>query len=478
MFNKPYAQDPQKYEVKPNFELHLVQSDDYGSFWDVKQAQATLDRVEALSKDSNTLVVLFVHGWHHNADPADSNLKDSIEALNELKSLLDTPERRRLREMQTGRADVNLVGIYVGWRGRSLPSLLDYLTFWGRKNTAERVGEGDLSEFIERLQRIYLRANGGGPTEEPSGRSTATATTTTTKPKTITGLVTLGHSFGAQVLWKALARQLESPLTQRSRCLADRLSPTVLSQLSTEQVAFNSLGDLNILLNPALEAYQFARVDSLYRQIKFLPEQTPQLVVFSSDNDDVRKIWFPLGRAVTGPFRPNFRAEGDARQGRLWGRALGEVDDQVSHSLAKSKRADIGDSLTEQDYLTPPKIRNYDFTQATTFAGITLTPSDGKDGRAPRVPNSPVLVVRTEEKIIDGHNKIFEPGFRQFLARYIAFIEGKRLVLRQENSRDARGSIGPTLGTTVKMADGKTLRGDPGKPAIESGLCDGVPAAP
>lgn len=465
MFNKPYAQDAGKYQVKPNFELHVVQSDDYGSFWDVKQAQATLDRVEASAKESNTLVVLFVHGWHHNANPTDQNLQYSIEALNELKALLDTPERRKLREMQTGRADVNLVGIYVGWRGRSLPSLLDYLSFWGRKNTAERVGEGDLSEFIERLQRIYLRANGGGTPEGPVAQ----------QPKIVTGLVTLGHSFGAQVLWKALARQLESPLTQRSRCLADRLNPTVISQPSTEEVAFNGLGDLNILVNPALEAYQFARVDSLYRQIKFLPEQTPQLVVFSSDNDDVRKIWFPFGRAVTGPFRPNFRPDGDERQGRLWGRALGEVDDQVSHSLAASKPADATDSLTEQDYLTPAKIRNYDFTGPTTFAGVTLTPSEAKNGRAPRVPNSPVLVVRTEEKIIDGHNRIFEPTFRQFLARYIAFVEGKRLVLRRETSSDVRGPTGPTIGMTVKMPDGKLMRGDPGKPAIESGSCDRVP---
>lgn len=462
------CQDPQKYAVQPNFELRVVQSDDYGSFWDVKEAQATLDRVEALSKDSNTLVVLFVHGWHHNADPADPNLQQAIEALNELTALLNTPERRKLREMQTGRADVNLVGIYVGWRGRSLPSLLDYLTFWGRKNTAERVGEGDISEFIERLQRIYLRGNGGGTNEEQPAR----------QARTITGLVTLGHSFGAQVLWKALARQLESPLTQRSRCLADRLSPTVLSQLSTEEVAFNTLGDLNILLNPALEAYQFARVDSLYRQVKFLPEQSPQLVVFSSDNDDVRKIWFPVGRAVTGPFRPNFRSEGDSRQGRLWGRALGEVDDQISHTLAKSRPAGVDDSLTEQDYLTPDKIRNYDFTGPTTFAGITLTPSAGKNGRAPRVANSPVLVVRTEEKIVDGHNGIFEPGFRQFLARYITFIEGKRLVLRRENSRDARGPTGPTMGTTVKMPGGKTLRGDPGKPAMDSGPCEVIPTPP
>jgi hypothetical protein len=468
MFNKPYVQDSQKYQVQPDFELHVVQSDDYGSFWDVKQAQATLDRVEASSKDGNTLVVLFIHGWHHNADPTDKNLQQSIEALNELKALLNTPERRKLRQKQTTSPDVNLVGIYVGWRGRSLPSLLDYLTFWGRKNTAERVGEGDVSEFIERLQRIYLRANGGGTNDEPPAQ----------QPKTITGLVTLGHSFGAQVLWKALARQLESPLTQRSRCLADRLSPTVLTQLSTEEVAFNTLGDLNILINPALEAYQFARVDSLYRQVKFLTEQTPQLVVFSSDNDDVRKIWFPVGRAVTGPFRPNFRSEGDARQARLWGRALGEVDDQISHTLARSKPAGAADSLTEQDYLTPDKIRAYDFTQPTTFAGITLTPSAGQNGRAPRVPNSPVLVVRTEEKIVDGHNGIFEPGFRQFLARYITFIEGKRLVLRQENSRDVRGPTGPTIGTTVKMPGGKMLRGDPGKPAMESGPCDGIPPPP
>jgi hypothetical protein len=51
-----------------------VQADDFGSFWDAGAAQKVVSDVESTSESSNTLVVLFVHGWHHNAAPDDPNL--------------------------------------------------------------------------------------------------------------------------------------------------------------------------------------------------------------------------------------------------------------------------------------------------------------------------------------------------------------------------------------------------------------------
>lgn len=70
------------------------------------------------------------------------------------------------------------------------------------------------------------------------------------------------------------------------------------------------------MLNPALEAYQFARVDTLYRQLKYPRQQTPQVVVFSAENDWARKSVFTLERAATLPFRPRFRSDGDGYQAR------------------------------------------------------------------------------------------------------------------------------------------------------------------
>ncbi len=418
-----------KDDGNPQFDLRIVQSDDYGSFWNTKVAQETLDHVEVLSKRTNTLVVLFIHGWHHNADESDSNLRDFKKALGGLHDRLSTQGRKSLRAKTTNSDDFKVVGIYVGWRGRSLPGLADYLTFEGRKNTAERVGAGDVFEFIERLQRIYLRANAYDPDAKGN--------------KPFTGLVTIGHSFGGQVLWKSLARQLEDPLVRRAACMSNALDPAASKPREVQRVAIDSLGDLNVLVNPALEAYQYARVDSLYRQLEYRVPQTPQVVVFSADNDDARKFWFPLARGLSGPFRPNYRPDHDGYQGTLYGTALGEVTEQQTHTLTRTADPKTPDSLSEADYATPGVIRDYDFTGETVFGGVRLAPIEPAPGRAGRVPFSPVLVVQSKDKIIDGHNGIFEPEFLHFLTRYVAFIEGKRLLLRSERLKSAAASAEP-----------------------------------
>jgi hypothetical protein len=179
----------------------------------------------------------------------------------------------------------------VGWRGRSLPSFFDYGTMWWRKSAAERVGDGDVSEFLERLQRIYLRANAFKRyAQNPGGTP-------------YMGLVTVGHSFGGQVAFKSVARELEGSLTERAPEQTDAVTkPSIPSRPVVERVAIDSFGDLNILLNPALEAYQFARIDGLYRQLTYPSTQTPQLVVLSADNDVPREFFFPIARGLTRPF--------------------------------------------------------------------------------------------------------------------------------------------------------------------------------
>ncbi len=395
------------------FDFHVIQSDDQGSLWDTSQAQRVLDRVQSLSQAQNTLVVLFIHGWHHDAASGDANLVDFRQALAALDQQISTPQRQSLRSRATGSPGSRVVGIYVGWRGRSLPGPLDYLTFWGRKPAAERVGEGDVAEFIERLQRLYLRANAAAMSRPGSPN---------------VGLVTIGHSFGGQVLWKSLERQLEIPLAERAPRLSNSLAPQASAQ-DDVRVPIDSLGDLNILLNPALEAYQFARVDALYRQLRYPASQTPQVVVFSADNDSARSFWFPAARAVSWFVRPTLRPDNGGYQGQLYGKALGDLERQLTHELTR-QRGDA-DSLSQASYADEQALLAYDFTAPTSFGGIRLSPRASTDPQAAgRIPYSPVLVVESRDRIIDGHNGIFQDGLREFLTKYVAFIEGKRLLLR------------------------------------------------
>jgi len=401
----------------PGYQLHTVQVDDFGSFWDAHHANDVLASVDASSQKTNTFVVVFIHGWHHNADPEDTNLRDFNDTLSALNKTLRSETRTALRNRLTGDPEFRLIGIYVGWRGRTLPGVLDYATMWWRKSAAERVGDGDVSEFIERLQRIYLRANSINrpPKESPI--------------KPFMGLITMGHSFGGQVLLKSVARPLEFALAQRAPCLAEVTGPPHNSDPTAVRTAVSSLGDLNILLNPAAEAYQFGRIDALYRQLNYPMDQTPQLVVFSAENDVPREAFFPIARFLTLLFRPTFRND---YQAQLWGQALGILGPQQTHVLTRA--VDSPDSLTEIDYATDrgKKVKEHDFTGETIFGGIRLAPRTDVDAPHTAIKNSPVAVVVTRDDIIDGHNEIFHPDFQGFLSSYVAFIEGKRVLLRHD----------------------------------------------
>jgi hypothetical protein len=416
LYNHAY---PDSGSPQPAYDLRIVQLDDFGSFWDPATAQDTLASVEAqsLATSSSTYVVVFTHGWHHNAAPHDPNLEQFKTWLGNLSGEFSQPQRRAARQELTGSPNFKLIGIYVGWRGRALPGLLDYGTMWWRKTAAERVGDGDFSEFLERLQRIYLRANA-------YQRFLDACTHNRNVP--FTGLFTVGHSFGGQALLKAVGRPIESDLAMRAPHLTHAVQSVVRpSNPTLEQIPIDSFGDLNILVNPAVEAYQFARIDGLYRQLAYPVDQTPQLVVFSADNDRPRQFFFPIARVLTSPFRPMFR---NSYQGALWGKALGEFTEQQTHELRLAKQDP--DSLSDDDFkpANRQKVALYDFTSPTVFSGVRMT----RQPNTAIIDNSPVAVIYTHDKIIDGHNGVFDPKFLAFLPQYIAFIEGKRIVLRYQ----------------------------------------------
>lgn len=427
-YNQPY---PPPNVHQQGYDLQVVQVDDFGSLWDPKEAGNTLQALKEVPQNENLLVVIFIHGWHHNAAAGDENLLDFKETMAALRSAVDTPQRSAVREAQTGSSKLNLVGIYVGWRGKSLPLPLDYATMWWRKSAAERVGDGDISEFVERLDGIYLQRNATAEGKQPGQRP-------------FMGLVTIGHSFGAQVLFRSISRALEYPLVQRAPCEAQILAPNAnTSNRTMVQNPVDSLGDLNILVNPALEAYQFGRIDALYRQLAFSYTQTPQLVVFSADNDIPRQTYFPIGQAVNRPFRPGFRSADNDYQRALWATALGDLQQQQTHRLDLSTKPD---SLSDSDYggSQPGKtVREFDFSGETVFSGVKLEPlAPGVSGGPAATANSPVIVAVTHDKIIDGHNGIFEPVFRNFLVQYVAYIEGKRFLLRSGESVALRSAPG------------------------------------
>lgn len=249
---------------RANVDLHVVELTEQGQFWDLRYLKPVLDRIQ--SRGDKQDIVLFIHGWHHDARASDEVLQDFHHRLVEL------GERNESRKT---------TGIYVGWRGETwtIPRVND-LTFWARKNVSVEVGRGALSELL-----LALR-------EQVRGKDSR--------------LIAVGHSFGASVLFSATKNDVIRELMQEAR--DGMVNPDKVDQMI-------------VLVNPAIEATPFLPLRDLTESLPWYlrqddqrttlkgglaPEQAaralydrprrPLLAVFSSEGDWATRFTFPVGR--------------------------------------------------------------------------------------------------------------------------------------------------------------------------------------
>ncbi len=413
--------------ANPDGDDFVIQINDYGQFWDRSAPERALEKVSELLKTSNVIVVLFVHGWHHDAEPDDENLRDFSVSMADTRGLLidsSNPQSavyRLSRKNLTGSESLSVVSIYVGWRGRSLPGIFDYATFWGRKAAAERVGEGDLRAFLGRLNALYR--------ERRNLRATGAT-------RNFFGLASFGHSFGGQVLFRSVAYEIENELLTRA-------ANTTGSRNTSEQVTdLLGFGDLVVLVNPAFEALQFERIWRLSTALEFGRQQSPIMLVVSSAGDVPRQVLFPISRNLNAFF---LRLDFGPGQRALWTQALGEYEPFRTHSIDVVPKS-LSDSTPSFDPLVykedpcaiadlnltnlpsnsgtsppPPKVPGIS-RPPTELPGIRLTPT----GHHP--DNNPFLIAHASIRVVLNHSEVFEPTLRLFLNDYIAIAQGKRIV--------------------------------------------------
>ncbi len=243
-----------------------VEIDDQGYFQDRAQIEQALAIVGNAGKPK--YVVVFVHGWFHNAGPEDENVQRFKCALNNIQSI-------------DGNVGHEVVGIYVGWRGESwtLP-VIQYATFWDRKNTSEEVGRGSLVEFLTRLERV-AKASPDSPNK----------------------LMLIGHSFGASVVFNAIGQVLMVRFLLDAEKLASNSETPSHSQSKAGLVS--GYGDLVVLVNPAIEATRIVPFFSSLNEYTtkqtdlFSPAQPPRLVILSSEGDWATRITFPAARVFS-----------------------------------------------------------------------------------------------------------------------------------------------------------------------------------
>lgn len=127
----------------------IVEFDDDGKASETQRAAL----LQAIDRQATTdSLLIFVHGWRHNAEPGDENLKGFTSFLREMNCQKppETPDTKCAESNQYS-------GVYIGWRGDSVnfmgikSALGDFWTLPDRKRISVKVGEVGLKVLLEEL---------------------------------------------------------------------------------------------------------------------------------------------------------------------------------------------------------------------------------------------------------------------------------------------------------------------------------------
>jgi hypothetical protein len=371
--------------------LGFVEFDDHGALVRPEQLEELFRTLDEEGQGRDLAIVVYVHGWKHNASPRDPDVENFRDLLRRLHLAEQAGDRKR-----------KVVGVYAGWPGSSVlghnpasETLKTLGTFWSRMDAAGRVAAGQIQTLFARLQKLQEDRNArGGDTR----------------------LVTIGHSFGGLVAFSALKPYL---VANAARSAGD------------EPVA--GYGDLVVLLNPAFEGVRYDPIQSVVasRQ-RYAKGQPPILITFSSESDWPNRYAFPFGRYLSVVTQLEWPR--DADQAPEVVRAVGFVDRFRTHTLSVPPDGRTEERARE---LSLPAERERQASQSRARGGFEAEycDEDGKPregwerrhgdgavlkhlthaGEKGYAPDNPFWVVSTDPAILPGHNAIWRPQFLEFL---------------------------------------------------------------
>ena len=422
------------HEDRDDYDLLVVEFDDQGwvrdsSNLDRPGKQDYLDsffdqlaRLYHANQENGLSLVLFVHGWHHNADARDKNVTQFRWLL---RDLAIAENGRRLSDVKITRPPgPRVVGIYVGWRGESVTlPLLNYLTFWDRKNTAQRVAQGSVRELFTRLDFFRDRGRTNVAFQKFSvvdrkedGRKNVS-------------LLTIGHSFGGLITFEALANDFVRAAAR-----------------NTGEDYVSRIGDLVVIVNPAVEGARYEPLMVAGQRMGRLREnQLPVAIVATSSADWATKHTFRWAREVSTFFE---RTEGPQWDAIV--KAIGHNERYTTHELSacEPKDADCAAACRPPEVQMRQSAKGMDAPVQQTYtsqlardiaAESALMQVIGREGFKGRSylcgglhltatkrqwpENNPFWVVQTTGDIVADHNDIFNPRFVSFMRQmYLAVV--------------------------------------------------------
>ena len=385
--------------------------------------------LDSLAKSQPGLsIVVYVHGWKHNAAAADSDVKSFWQ-------LLANAALIEAAKAEHGLQPNRVVGVYVSWRGKSLdlPEPFISLSFWDRKNTAQHVAQGQSRTLFARLRGFQMTQNRDSKPDAPQKKVL---------------LILVGHSFGGLILFNAVSQSLVNSLYDDGG-----FTPT-------GQKIIPRFADMVILANPAVEALRYTPLHRAAAAGTFEQYQTPIFVSITSTADWATGHAFPAGRYLNTIFQTH--ASDEERSANR--NTMGHVDGYITHDLSLRTKAndvcpdwkpvpnaDAPNAAQQQQANLNLEIENsraffrrlgsqaLEPGWAREFCGnTTLTHRKGITH-----PYAPIWNIRTSKEIIPGHNDIKEPHFVSFVGQLYHDVVINRLIIAEEAAKPESKAAAP-----------------------------------
>lgn len=391
--NKPFrpgnaATEPRVSGTR-DYDLGFIEFDEQGDFWDRQQLTSAVDLVKHTSKP---LLVLYVHGWQNNAS---DDVTDVPQFRQTLEKLARTEQVRAL--------NYQVVGVYLGWRGKqAYDPLLKVLSFKNRKDAAVRIGSSNT--ITEAIFRVVYEAR-----HRSSSRT-----------------ILIGHSFGALVVERAVEQAMTGGLlTGKPVVPADFI---LLINSAAESIYAKEMRDM---MEATLSFDTFRKCYQAPDDTGCFMKDEPRIVSVTSETDRATGVAFPIGATLFGvgklyrEYSPEQTGGQKLNQRLFFTHTPGHNDFLLDHAIVP---LGIPPPETHRDRafeenLTHPQALPASGTDAQAtpiFATGEGPPNEWKWWRLNYTGNakkrSPFWIVKVPKEILNGHGDIFNPAALDMMA--------------------------------------------------------------
>jgi pimeloyl-ACP methyl ester carboxylesterase len=417
-----------------DFSVGFIEFDKHGRPIDPDQAEkavALIQQKKRTAPGGKIITLVYIHGWKNNAAQALPGRK--WQDVERFESALAELAYRSYVQRGRNREGVPIVGVYIGWPGKSLmgPGWFTFLSFWGRRNTANNVGDGD--PLASTLNRVIETTNADSQESR---------------------VMLVGHSFGARVLEHAIATGNVQLFDERSGATPPRVDLTLY---------VNSANDARLSLAMVEKLKQQPRVvrhpdfdttDCANGSKAAACRAYPILVAITSRGDLATKYLLPTANTLNGDtLRPGLEPQGPS--GTFADRipppaaykraAAGHMPFMQSHmvrevsceSQASSPQGKLFPACSADDARCQFAFRTLGESPSCYQVDSRTVTREGTAVSPPPFNSTAYWIMAVDKPVINDHGDIWNQSFLQMLGQLMAprgfFEPGKgRMQLRSD----------------------------------------------